>query len=402
MTAVRALALAVYAEPGYGPVADAFAANFERHGEIGAAFCLYVAGHPVVDAVGGLADAATGRPWCDDTMVPVFSVTKGVTAVLVHLLAERGLLELDAPVARYWPEFAAAGKHGITLRQVMSHTAGVPAVDADLTLAQVLAWDPVVRAIAGQAPDWPAGTAVGYHAKTYGWVLGEVVRRVTGRSLGRCLSDELAEPLGLDFWVGLPAALEARVAVLVPDAASGTDGGGADCHEAGSLPARALRGPSELFRLDGMWNRRELHAAELPSSNGIGDARSLARLYAAVLGGVDGAPPLLAPPTVQRARRVEAQGLDAVLGVPARIGTGFELGDALGPGVGPDAFGHTGAGGSVAWADPAGRVAFAYVCNRLHLRPGPDPRAAGLARAVYAVLGTGTCRHQPEAAGTME
>jgi CubicO group peptidase (beta-lactamase class C family) len=183
----------------------------------------------------------------------------------------------------------------------------------------------------------------------------------------------------------------------VPDPASGVDDAAA-----GSLAARALRGPSEAFRLDGRWNRRELHAAELPSSNGIGDARSLARLYAAVLGGVDGGPPLLAPATVRRARRVEAEGLDAVLGVPARIGTGFELGDALGPGVGADAFGHTGAGGSVAWADPAAGVSFGYVCNRMHTRPGPDPRAAGLARAVYAVLETGACRDLPESAQTME
>jgi len=393
MTAARLPAFTVHAEPGFGRVADAFAANFERHGEVGAAFSLYASGRPVVEAWGGLADPENGRPWLADTVAMVFSVTKGVTAIAVHLLAERGLLALDAPVARYWPEFAAAGKQAVTVRQVLSHRAGVPAVDAGLTLAQVLAWEPVVAALAAQEPEWPPGTVVGYHAKTFGWVLGELIRRVTGRSIGRFLADELG-PLGLDIWIGLPAEHEPRVAAVVPDPAPGVD-----YTTAGSLAARAVSGPSDLFRLDGMWNRRDLRAAELPSTNGIGDARSLARLYAAVIGGVGGEmgglAPLLRPETVLRATRVESEGVDAVLGVPVRIGSGFELGDALGPGVGAHAFGHTGAGGSVAFADPAAGIAFGYVANRMRLQPGADPRAVGLIRAVYAALerqnGVGPC-----------
>ena len=372
----------VEAEPGFGVVADAFAANFERHGDVGAAFCLYQDGRVVVDAWGGLADPDGGRPWERDTLVLVFSATKGATTLAVHLLAERGALDLDAPVARYWPEFGARGKERIPLRWVLSHRAGVAAVDADLTLAQVLAWDPVVGAIAAQAPNWEPGTAAGYHARTFGWILGEVVRRVSGETVGRLVARELAAPLGLDLWIGLPEAEEPRTARLLPDAAFGLDAVPAD-----SLLVRVLTGPSGLFHYDDMWNRRELHAAEIPSSNGITDARSLARMYAAAIGEVDGVR-LLRPETVARASALETDEPDLVLGVPIPRGLGFMLGPALGAGVSPRAFGHPGAGGTVAWADPDAGIAFGYVANQLQLLPGPegDLRTAGLARAAYAAI----------------
>ncbi|HEX6678030.1 MAG TPA: serine hydrolase domain-containing protein [Actinomycetes bacterium] len=372
----------VEAEPGFGVVADAFAANFERHGEVGAAFCLYQDGKVVVDAWGGMADPDAGRPWERDALVLVFSATKGATTLAVHLLAERGALDLDAPVARYWPEFGARGKERIPLRWVLSHQAGLAAVDADLTLEQVLAWDPVVEAIAAQAPNWEPGTAAGYHARTFGWILGEVVRRVTGETVGRFVARELAAPLRLDLWIGLPEAEEPRTARLLPDATLGLDYLPAD-----SLLVRVLNGPSGLFHYDDMWNRRELHAAEIPSSNGITDARSLARMYAATIGEVDGTR-LLRPETVARASALETDEADLVLGVPIPRGLGFMLGPALGDGVGPRAFGHPGAGGSVAWADPEAGIAFGYVANRLQLLPGPegDPRTAGLTRAAYAAV----------------
>lgn len=369
--------------PGFGIVADAFAANFQRHQEVGAAFCLYQDGRVVAQGWGGMADPDTGRGWEQDTLALVFSATKGVVTVAVHQLAERGHLDLDAPVARYWPEFGARGKQDIPLRWVLSHRAGLAAVDAELTLAQVLAWDPVIAAIAAQVPNWEPGTAAGYHARTFGWILGEVVRRVTGTTLGGLVAREIAAPLGLDLWIGLPPAEEGRTARLLPDPAAAFGELPAD-----SLHARVTTGPSGLFDYGDMWNRRELHAAELPSSNGITDARSLARMYAATIGEVDGIR-LLRRETLARAVAPEPNDVDAVdvvAGVPIARGLGFMLGSALGAGVGPHAFGHPGAGGTVAWADPDAGIAFAYIANQLRLRPEPDPRVTDLTRAVYAAI----------------
>ena len=198
----------------FEPVLDAFTANFDVHAEVGAAVCVYLDGEPVVDLWGGLADTTTGRAWAPDTVVPVFSSSKGVTAVGANLAIERGLLDPDAPVATYWPEFAANGKDAITVRQTLSHQAGLPLVDGDFTLDEVCAWDPVVEQIARQKPIWEPGTKHGYHMKTYGWINGELIRHVTGISPGQFLRKEVADPLGIDFWVGLPEAVEPRVARL--------------------------------------------------------------------------------------------------------------------------------------------------------------------------------------------
>jgi CubicO group peptidase (beta-lactamase class C family) len=315
--------------------------------------------------------------------VIVFSATKGVTAACVNLLVERGALDLDAPVATYWPEFAAAGKEAIPLRWVLSHRAGLAAVDGDLTLAEVLAWKPVVRAIAAQAPNWEPGTAHGYHARSYGWILGEVVRRVTGRSLGHYFADEMAGPLGLDFWIGLPARQRARCGRVIPP-----DGGLpsiVDLLGAESLTARVMNGPSGLFAYDDMWNRPEILAAEMPSSNGVGTARALARLYAAMVGEVDGRR-ILRADTVERARAVQSEGADRVLLLPTRFGLGFMLPPMLAPDCGPCSLGHTGAGGSLGFADPAARIGFGYVTTTLKFDLGGDERTRGLVRAVYRSL----------------
>ena len=177
---------------------------------------MYVDGRPVVDLWGGLADRESSRPWADDTIVLVFSSTKGVTATAANLLVERGDLDLDAPVAQYWPEFAAAGKDAVPVRYLLSHRVGLPVVDGEFTIGDVLAWDPVVDALASQSPRWEPGTAHGYHMRTYGWLVGELVRRVSGRTIGRFVADEVAAPLGVDFWIGLPEEQEPRSATLVP------------------------------------------------------------------------------------------------------------------------------------------------------------------------------------------
>ena len=372
---------------GFEPVREAFARNFAQHGEIGAACCAYLRGEPVVDIHGGLADAATGRPWQADTLQLVFSATKGVTAACVLMLVERGAIDLDAPVARYWPEFAAGGKESIPVRWLLSHRAGLAAIEGDFTLEQALSWDPVVTALAAQAPLWEPGTKHGYHLRSYGWLLGELVRRVDGRTIGRFLADEIAGPLGLDLWIGLPAEQEQRVSRIVPPAPPAPDVQEmmARLFAPDTVAGRAFSGPSNLFHYDDMWNRRELHAAELPSSNGIATARALARLYAALVGEVDGIR-LLRPGTVAAACATQSEGGDAVLYLPTRFGLGFMLPPALCPSAGGSAFGHPGAGGSLALGDPERGVGFAYVMNRMSLATAGDPRADGLVAALGRCL----------------
>jgi CubicO group peptidase (beta-lactamase class C family) len=373
--------------PGFEWVREAFAKNLAES-EVGAACCVYLNGEPVVDVWGGLADSEAERPWQRDTAVLVFSTTKGVTAALVHLLAQRGQLDLGAPVARYWPEFAANGKERITVRDVLSHRAGVATVDAALTLEDVYAWHPVCAAIAQQKPNWEPGSAHGYHVRTFGWILGEVVRRVTGTTLGQVLAKEAAGPLGLELWIGLPEAIEPRVARIYtpPEPADpkqrelrakfmGPD----------TLLGRALDGPSGVLPYGPVWNTRELHAAELPSSNGIATARGLARFYAALIGDVDGIR-LLGEQTVATASAVQVDGPDRVILMPTRFASGFALPPMLSLDAPDTAFGHPGAGGSLAFADPASGLAFGYAMNQMQLGLAGDPRAERLVSAAYACL----------------
>lgn len=376
-----------FVAPGFEPVREAFAKNF-RHGESGAACCVLLDGEPVVDLVGGPADHTTGRPWTPDTVVGVFSTTKGATAVCANLLVERGRLDPDAPVADYWPEFAANGKRAVLVRHVLSHSAGLPVVEGDFTLGSALAWDPVVEQLATQAPRWEPGTQVGYHMRTYGWLVGELVRRVDGRSLGRFFAEEVAAPLHLDFWIGLPEAFEPRVARLIPPPEP-EDPEVRELMAAvmapGTLMGDALTGPAGLFRYDEMWNSRAVHAAELPSSNGIASARAVAQMYASLVGPVDGVQ-TLGTEAVARATDVQIEGTDVVIGAPMRYGLGFSLGNALTSAAAATAFGHSGAGGSLGFADPARRIGFGYVMTRMIVGLAEDRRPRNLTRAVYASL----------------
>lgn len=375
-------------EPRFAAVRAAFAEGFTRHGEVGAACCVYHRGRPVVDLWGGIADPASGRAWQEDTAVVVFSATKGVTAICAGLLAERGALDLDAPVAEPWPEFAAEGKGALQVREMLAHRAGLPWVEGEFTLAEALDGAPVVDALARQRPAWPPGSEHGYHVRTFGWLAGEVVRRTAGRSTGRFLAEEIAAPLGLDLWIGLPEAIEPRVAAIVPPEPP-ADPVVREMLERlvgpGTETGRALGAPANLFRYDAMWNTRAIHAAELPSSNGIATARSLARLYAATIGDVDGIR-LLPPARVADLARVVSDGRDRILLLPTRFGTGFMLAPALSVEAGPSAFGHPGAGGSLALAEPETGLALGYAMNRMIVGPVPDPRAAALLRAARASL----------------
>lgn len=375
--------------PGFEAVADAFLLNFSERAEVGAALCVHHRGEVVVDLWGGVADPVTGRPWEPDTLCLVFSCTKGITATCVHLLIERGMLDPDAPVASYWPEFAANGKGDIPVRWLLGHRAGLAVIDADLTFDESLSWFPVVEALAAQAPNWEPGTDHGYHLRSYGWLVGELVRRVDGRTVGRFVADELAGPLGLDVYVGLPADLEPRVATLVPPPPAF-----AELIE--SLPdelllGRATTGPSGHFSYTDMWNTRRLHEVELPSSNGIVSARSLSRLYAALVGtvpGEDGAPcgPVLHPTVMAAATEVQSSGTDRVIMVDTTFGLGYMLGPSMSPACPSAAFGHPGAGGSLAFADPVAEVGFAYVPNDLRFDPAETVRSSSLVDATYRAI----------------
>ncbi len=273
---------------------------------------------------------------------------------------------------------------------MLSHSAGLPVVEGDFTLEQALAWDPVVEALARQTPRWEPGTAVGYHMRTYGWLVGEIVRRVTGSTLGTFFRTEIGEPLGLDWWIGLPETEEPRCARIVPPEES-TDPEVRELMDAfmapGTMLGDALTGPSGHFRYDDMWNSRALHECELPSSNGIASAHAVARLYAALVGPVDGIRVLDAA-TVARATVPQIEGTDVVIGVPMRYGLGFSIGDASSTAAPPRAFGHSGAGGSLGLADPDAGIGFGYVMNKMQVGLLEDRRPRNLLRAVYRSLDT--------------
>jgi CubicO group peptidase (beta-lactamase class C family) len=389
---------------GFEGVHEAFARNFVEHDEVGAACAVYVGGCKVVDLWGGIADVQTGAPYGEDTLQLVFSTTKGLTALCANLLAQRGHLDVDSPVARYWPEFAQAGKDEVTVRSLLSHKAGLPYIEADLTLGQALAWDPVIRALEAQAPIWEPGTAHGYHAITFGWLVGEVIRRITGKSVGAFFADEVAAPLGLDLWIGLPDEHQARVAPLTthglqyrPPRVTSEE---ADETEAfverterlvgsASMLIKALGGVSGSFVGSTVFNQPRVRAAEVPSINGVGDARSIARMYAAIIGPVEGATggPVLTAEQVAAASTCQTSGYDKVLTFPSTFGLGFMTASRYARFGSARGFGHTGAGGSVGFADPERGIAFAYVMNRMLAGMSGDPRSRALVRATYEALG---------------
>ena len=352
--------------PGWEPVRDAFADNFTHRGDVGAAVAVYAHGEPVVDLWGGVADARQGRPWERDTLTLVYSTTKGLTAIVAHMLAAAGTVDLDAAVGEVWPEFATAGKEATTLRHMLAHRAGLPTLEPPLTDEAALAWTPAVESLADQAPRWQPGTRHGYHAVTYGWLVGEVLRRATGSSVGALLADMVAGPLDADCHIGLPADLEGRVSRLLPapvqPAGELTDeqlAVAAAYLDPSSLTMRALNPTVPPFR----FNSRALHAAELPAANGIATARALARVYAATIGEVDGVR-LLDDAALADATAEQSAGPDEVLLRSTRFGSGFQLASDFAPLLGPRSFGHSGAGGSLAFADPDAGIGFGYAMNQ--------------------------------------
>jgi CubicO group peptidase (beta-lactamase class C family) len=400
-------------EEGWGKVADVFRANFAGNpGEVGAACCVYVGGRPVVDLWGGLADREAKQPWGRETISAVASTTKGAAAICAHMLVQRGQLDLDAPVVRYWPEFGAAGKRQIPVRWLLSHQAGLPIVDGPLTFEEACAWEPVIRALEAQKPEWEPGTEHVYHSVTFGFLVGELVRRITGKSLGRFFADEVAAPLGLSAWIGLPEEQEPNVATVHYAAPFTLEEMTAGIIETTGLDEatviawmNAVWGPNSVQARAGMlggaldptsgyMNTRAWRAAEFPAANMFADARSLARMYAATVSEVDGVR-LLDPATVEEMTVVQTDktrmnGLPPGLDIPADrsfyMSLGFWRSCPPMPWVGPGSFGHPGSGGSVAFGDLASGVGFGYVTNLWSFRIG-EPRASDLAEAVVACLG---------------
>ncbi|GAA2513401.1 serine hydrolase domain-containing protein [Actinocorallia cavernae] len=376
---------------GFEPVREAFAANFALLGEHGAAVAVYRDGRRVVDLWAGTRDVDGTAPWESGTAQIVRSATKGVVAAGLLLLHQRGELDLDAPVGTYWPEYKAAGKERTLVRHLLAHRAGVPVLDRPLTPAEAADPDLGAAAVAAQAPVWEPGTDHGYHAQTYSWLTGELVRRVTGRPVGEWLADEIAGPVGADLWLGLPEAEQGRV---------GRVGDIEAPQSAGALKLRPKRSVSAAYADPESLTRRAFaaitplpdendpayRAAALPASNGIATADGLARVYASLIGEVDGGVRLFTPETVELARAEQSAGPDRVLVVATRFGLGFMLHGSASPLLSPGSFGHPGRGGALAFADPESGVAFGYVTNGFRKSVTADPRAQALVRALKVAL----------------
>ena len=385
-----------FCQSRFHEVGEEFRRNFEERGEVGAAVAIHLNGEPVVDLWAGVADCEESRPWEEKTSVVVFSSTKGVAAICLHMLADRGLLDFDAPVARYWPEFAAAGKEGVTVAMVMSHQAGLPVWLEPLPDGAILDWDLATSRLAEQAPTWEPGTTHGYHALTLGYLVGEIVRRITGRTIGAFLMEEVTSPLEAEAWIGLPESHEPLVATTyLSDPNPGTP-----------IFAKLMSEPEWFgWKLitnaggDGapeMVNSRARHAAEIPAAGGIATARGLARLYAPLSrdGSVDGVR-LVGEGALDAMSRIRsASDVDTVLRVPTTFTLGFSncWGDRrLGEGehviLGRHAFGTPGMGGSIGFADREAGMSFGYVMNRHGPGVGLNGRGQGLVDAAYRSLG---------------
>jgi len=377
---------------GWEPVEAAFRQNLDSGEDVGATVAVYHRGVQVVDLWGGAFDAGSERPYDDQTLQLVFSTTKGITAIAVAMCVQRGLLDYGEKVAAYWPEFAAKGKADATVAQLLSHQLGVISVDGAISLDEALDWDTITSRLADTAPAWAIGSMHGYHALTYGWLAGELVRRVdpAHRSLGTFVAEEIAAPLGVEVHIGLREELESRVAPLI----------GGPFPSASSDPViqamlDQFMGPETnagramflngAFAGEGLFNRRDVHAAEIPAANGITNARALAKIYAATFGPVDGVQ-LLGDAVREVARTtVTPEGEpDACLLLPSTFGMGFMTHGGMTAFAGPGSFGHPGAGGSVAFAQPERELAFAYVMNQMALNLANDARSTRLVDAAVA------------------
>ncbi|WP_369199294.1 serine hydrolase domain-containing protein [Streptomyces sp. PU-14G] len=374
----------------FAGVRTAFAENFRERGELGAAVTVLLDGEPVVDLWGGWADAARTRSWASDTLVNVWSTTKGATALCAHLLIDRGLLDPDAPVAAYWPEFAAAGKQDVLVRHLLSHRAGLAGLRVPHTLAQLYDWELTTARLAATEPWWEPGACSGYHALTYGFLVGEVVRRVTGQLPSTFLHQEVTGPLGIDFSIRLPEEEARRAAELVPMPAARGGERGAAPRKLAPVVLAALANPV-TGAADA--NTRAWRAAEIPAAGGHGTARGVAALYEIFTGRrrVDSGYQVLSAQAAERVREGQGSCRDLILGTglghDTEIGLGLWLSGRHGSyGPNPRAFGHDGFGGSFGLADPEAGISIGYVMNHMGTHIADDPRKMALVDAVYEAV----------------
>jgi len=361
-------------DPQFAPVWDAFRHNFAAGEEQGASVALMIGDRPVVDLWGGYRDAAGSQPWQEDTICNAMSVGKAMAATCLHRLIDRGIVGLDEPVARYWPEFAANGKEELRVRWVLDHRSGLPFLTEDLWPGAMYDWKAMTEALAAQAPLWPPGTQPAYHIRTFGFLVGEIVRRVSGKSFGKYFRDEFAEPFAIDFRFGLDPREFPRCAEFIarPEATPA---------DPNSMFARA--GRQWPVPLD--YNSAAFRAAEIPSSNGHGNARAVARFYSILANeGRFGAQQVLSPTSVLIARSEQYWAKEAVLGRNNRQALGFLLNSPQFPiGPGRNSFGQSGMGGAMGMCDPDRHLAFGYVQNKMHAVSNIGPRVMRLIEAVY-------------------
>jgi CubicO group peptidase (beta-lactamase class C family) len=368
----------------FEPVRAAFAANFAERGEIGASVAVVAGGEPVVNLWAGWADPARTRPWQQDTITNVWSTTKAMTSLCAHILMDRGQLDPDAPVARYWPEFAAGGKAEIPVRWIMSHQSGLTGLSVPTAVQDYYDWEKITALLAGQEPLFPPGSTSGYQAITFGYLVGEVVRRITGQTCGAFFQAEIAGPLGADFFIGLPRTELGRCSELLGVRPSEDQQAALAQAYASASPAAQAALTNPALTGDEA-NADDWRMAEIPAANGHGTALGLVTVFGTL---VDGSERLISAKTLQAARTGQGRHTDLVLGFPLEFGLGFGL---SGPeshfGPNPAAFGHDGFGGSAVGADPEAGVAFAYVMNRMDMNLVDDPRKMALIKAVYQSLG---------------
>lgn len=395
-----------YCHREWHPLLDAFLDNFRDRNELGASLCVKVSGQTKIDVWGGRVSADGDAPWKEDSVVVVFSGTKGATATCAHVLADRGLLDLEAPVSAYWPEFARHGKENATVGMMLNHSVGVPGFRERVKPGAFADWDYMVRRLEEEPPFWDPGSRCGYHMLTIGWLVGELVRRVSGKSFGQFFAQEIAQPLGIDFWIGLPEEHEIRVVPFIPQIPSRDDPDLTDfqlslLNNPASEFSRAVLnvGGYEPARKDSETKRfvpdtRLAHAAEIGGSGGITNARGLAGLYDPL---ANGGGNLVSPDQVWKMSQTSmCASLDPMLVLPTRFALGYmksmdnrhrRLGHIESVIMGDRAFGHVGAGGSLGFADPDCDLAFGYAMNRL----GPgillNERGQSLVDTAYRLLG---------------
>ncbi len=364
-----------FAQDRFSGVREAFEANLNNGADIGAGYTATLNGETVIDIWGGFADAAKTRAWEQDTLVNVYSTTKTMTFLVALMLADRGLLDFDAPVSKYWPEFAANGKASVKVSHLMSHSAGLSGWKEPLVQADLYDWEKATSLLAAQAPYWEPGTAPGYHAMTQGYLIGEVVRLITGQTLGTFFRQEIAEPLGADFHIGMGPEHDHRVADLIPPPRGGITADGEENHLTTNMSTNPLINPLDT-------RTRAWRGAEIPAAGGQGNARSVAEIHTILAnGGVAKGKRFLSEAGCRKALEVQIEGKDMVLGTPVRYGMGFGLASEMMPLPNASSMYWGGYGGSLIIIDMEARATYAYAMNKMAATTAGDMRAFGLVMA---------------------